>query len=105
MHGKQLEAGDKIAMWYASANYDERVFEDPHTFDIERKPNFHLAFGGGGAHRCLGNSLARLELKVLLQHQIEQVERFELVGDVKRLRSNLTHGVKHLPVRLTRIAA
>ena len=105
MHGTKLEAGDKVAMWYASANYDERVFENPHTFDIERKPNFHLAFGGGGAHRCLGNSLARLELKVLLQHQIEQIESFELVGEVQRLRSNLTHGVKHLPVRMHKVAA
>ncbi|MCA0378488.1 MAG: cytochrome P450 [Actinobacteria bacterium] len=105
MHGKKLEAGDKVAIWYASANYDERVFTNPHTFDIERKPNFHLAFGGGGAHRCLGNSLARLELKVLLQHQIEQVESFELAGEVKRLRSNLTHGLKRLPIRMNKIAA
>lgn len=105
MHGKSLKAGDKIAMWYVSANFDERVFENPHTFDITRKPNFHLAFGGGGAHRCLGNALARLELKVLLQQQIEQVESFELVGKVERLRSNLTHGVKHLPVRLHKVAA
>lgn len=105
MHGKQLREGDKVAMWYASANFDERVFENPHTFDIERKPNFHLAFGGGGAHRCLGNSLARLELKVLLQHLIERVERLELAGEVRRLRSNLTHGVKSLPVRVHRVAA
>lgn len=105
MHGKQLEAGDKIAMWYASANFDESVFDNPRTFDIERKPNFHLAFGGGGAHRCLGNSLARLELKIVLQHLIERVESIELAGEVRRLRSNLTHGVKSLPVRINKLAA
>lgn len=105
MHGKQLRAGDKIAIWYASADFDERVFENPHEFNIERKPNFHLAFGGGGAHRCLGNSLARLELKILLQHLITRVESFELAGEMRRLRSNLTHGVKELPVRVNRVAA
>lgn len=105
MHGKQLREGDKVAIWYGSANFDERVFEDPFKFNIERKPNFHLAFGGGGAHRCLGNSLARLELKVLLKHLIQRVEKIELDGEVLRLRSNLTHGVKSLPVRVTQVAA
>ena len=105
MHGKQLREGDKVAIWYASANFDERVFENPRQFDIGRKPNLHLAFGGGGAHRCLGNSLARLELKILLEHQLDRIERFELDGEVRRLRSNLTHGIKTLPVRLTPVAA
>lgn len=104
MHGVQISAGDKVAMWYASANYDERVFADPHTFNIERKPNLHLAFGGGGAHRCLGNSLARLEVKVLLQHLLDRVESFEAAGPISRLRSNLTHGVKSLPVRVVKAA-
>src|SRR5712672_1469143 len=65
LRGQTLKAGDKVALWYVSANRDEDVFEDPFRFDIERSPNDHLAFGAPGPHFCLGASLARLELRVL----------------------------------------
>lgn len=100
--GQTIRAGDKVVIWYVSANRDHRVFDDPHRFEIERKPNRHIAFGAGGPHFCLGNSLARLELKSVFGRLARDVERIELNGDVVRLRSNLTHGVKRLPVRFIR---
>ena len=83
-----------------SANFDEAVFDDPQRFDIGRNPNPHVTFGGGGPHFCLGASLARLEIRVLLEEMLDRYGRIEVAGPVERLRSNLLHGVKHLPVRL-----
>ncbi|SDW91031.1 Cytochrome P450 [Arthrobacter sp. cf158] len=99
--GTKISAGDKILIWYASANRDETVFEDPYSFDITRKPNPHIAFGGGGPHICLGNSLARLELQIVFRELARRVHTIEIDGPVRRLRSNLTHGIKELPVSLT----
>lgn len=96
-----IKAGDKVLIWYVSANRDETVFEAPYAFDISRKPNPHVAFGGGGPHICLGNSLARLELQIVFRELARRVESIEIDGPVHRLRSNLTHGIKELPVRLT----
>lgn len=99
MAGVTIEAGDIVSLWYVSANRDAAAFEDPFTFDVGRSPNHHVAFGGGGPHFCLGASLARLELRVLLTELVERYERIELAGDPVRLRSNFLNGVKHLPVR------
>lgn len=99
--GTKIAAGDKVLIWYASANRDETVFDNPYTFDITRKPNPHLAFGGGGPHICLGNSLARLELQIVFRELAKRVDTIEIDGPVERLRSNLTHGIKTLPVHLT----
>ncbi|PYI67649.1 cytochrome P450 [Arthrobacter livingstonensis] len=96
-----VKAGDKVLIWYASANRDENVFPDPYSFDIGRKPNPHIAFGGGGPHVCMGNSLARLELQIVFRELARRVETIELDGPVDRLRSNLTHGIKSLPVHFT----
>lgn len=99
---QEVKAGEKVLLWYVSANRDEEMFDDPFRFDITRKPNPHLAFGGGGPHICMGNSLARLEIIVVLRELIDRVDTVALNGDIVRLRSNLTHGIKELPVRITR---
>ena len=101
MRGQKFKAGDKVSIWYVSANRDEDIFPDPFTFDIRRTPNEHVAFGGGGPHFCLGNSLARLEMNILFEELVKRVGLVERTGPVKRLRSNFINGLKHLPVRLT----
>ncbi len=98
--GHQLKAGDKVSMWYISANRDEDIFDQPFRFDIGRQPNEHVAFGGGGPHFCLGANLARIELKVFFQELTRRVPRVEALGEPVRLRSNFIGGIKHLPVSL-----
>lgn len=99
--GQQIRAGDKVAMYYPSANRDESVFERPDVFDVGRSPNAHLAFGGGGPHFCLGASLARLEIRCMFEELLRRLPDMELAGPVSRLRSNFVNGVKHMPVRFT----
>ena len=102
LRGQQIKAGDKVSIWYASANRDEDHFEDPFRFDIRRDPNEHIAFGGGGPHFCLGASLARMEIRVLLEELTERAPKVAALGPPDRLRSNFIAGIKHLPVRITR---
>ena len=102
LHGKQIAEGDKVVMWYMSANYDEAVFDDPHAFDITRDPNPHLGFGGGGPHFCLGAWLARLQIRVLLEELLRRDLQLESNGPVRRVRSNFVNGVKSMPVRVAR---
>jgi cholest-4-en-3-one 26-monooxygenase len=97
--GHQLKEGDKVAIYYASANRDEDVFKDPFTFDVARSPNEHIAFGGGGPHHCLGANLARMEIKLFFEELIGRVGQVEAIGAPARLRSNFIGGIKHLPVR------
>ncbi|MDQ1373079.1 MAG: hypothetical protein QOJ09_417 [Actinomycetota bacterium] len=99
IRGSQIKEGDKLSIWYVSANRDEEVFEDPFRFDIGRDPNPHIAFGGGGPHFCLGANLARMEIRVLFEELVKRVPRVESLGDADRLRSNFIAGIKHLPVR------
>ncbi len=99
LHGRTIRAGDKISMWYVSANRDEDHFEDPFRFDITRSPNNHIAFGGGGPHFCLGAQLARMEIQVLFEELVQRAPRVEALGPPDRLRSNFIGGIKHLPVR------
>jgi cholest-4-en-3-one 26-monooxygenase len=98
LRGRILKAGDKVSIWYISANRDEEVFNDPFRFDIEREPNDHVAFGGGGPHFCLGASLARMELRVLFEELARRVPVLSSSGDLAPLRSNVVAGIKHLPV-------
>ncbi|GLZ05414.1 steroid C26-monooxygenase [Actinomadura sp. NBRC 104412] len=98
--GQRIAAGDKVVVFYASANRDERVFEDPFTFDVGRDPNPHLGFGGGGPHFCLGAHLARLELSVLFETLLDTMPNIQLSGNVRRLRSSFINGIKGMPVRL-----
>jgi cholest-4-en-3-one 26-monooxygenase len=103
--GKQIKAGDKILIYYPSANRDERVFDNPNTFDVGRSPNPHLGFGGGGPHFCLGRHLAKLEIEQMLYALLDRVERVEITGEVRRLRSNFINGIKEMPVRFVPEAA
>jgi cholest-4-en-3-one 26-monooxygenase len=98
--GQTIRAGEKISLWYISANRDESVWEEPFRFDITRNPNPHIAFGGGGPHFCLGAQLARLEIRLLFEELAARVPRLEALGEPDRLRSNFIGGIKHLPVRL-----
>ncbi len=96
--GQTLAAGDLVSLWYASANRDAAVFDEADRFDVGRTPNPHVAFGGGGPHFCLGASLARLEIRLVLEALLDRFETLELLGPPDRLRSNFLHGIKHLPV-------
>jgi cytochrome P450 len=98
--GHAIAAGDKVVFWEASANRDERVFEDAMRFDAGRQPNPHLGFGHG-VHHCLGTNLARLELRVMLEEVLDAFARVELAGPVEWTRSNKHTGLRRLPVRLT----
>jgi cytochrome P450 len=94
--GQQINAGDKLGLFYCSANRDEAVFDEPHTFDLQRSPNAHLGFGGGGPHFCLGNQLAKAELRNLFRELLTRLKRIEF-GEPDLLLSNFVHGIKRLP--------
>ena len=98
--GVSISAGDKVVMWYISANYDERAFADPFTLDLSRDPNPHVTFGGGGPHICLGAWMARLEVRVFLEEVVRRIRRIQLDGQPERIRSNFINGLKHLPLTL-----
>jgi cholest-4-en-3-one 26-monooxygenase len=98
LRDKLIGKGDAVGLFYASANRDEEVFEDPFTFRIDRHPNRHLGFGVG-EHFCLGSHLARLEISVAYKHLLPRIEEIELSGPVERLQSSLVGGIKHLPIR------
>jgi cholest-4-en-3-one 26-monooxygenase len=95
---QEIKAGDKVSMWYISANRDEDVFDRPFEFDILRSPNEHVGFGGGGPHHCLGMNLARMEIYVLLEEMAKRMPTIERVGEAQPLRSNFIAGIKHMPV-------
>ena len=98
--GQKIKEGDKVVMWYLSGNRDESVFEDPDRLIIDR-PNAraHLAFGFG-VHRCMGNRLAEMQLRVLWEEIMKRFHSIELVGDVQRLPNNFIRGIKDVPVRI-----
>ena len=102
--GQQLRAGDRIGLFYPSANRDSNAFVDPYRFDITRSPNPHVAFGGGGPHYCLGASLARTEIQVMIGELLRRFETIEITGDPVWLSSgpaiNVGVAVQSLPVRL-----
>ena len=99
LSGTTIEAGQDVGMWYPSANRDEAVFEDPYRFDITRKPNHHLAFGGYGAHFCLGANLARWELRAALRGLVPILPRFEAAGPPERVPNLHVPAIHRLPVR------
>jgi cholest-4-en-3-one 26-monooxygenase len=98
--GQQIKEGDKVVLFYASANRDETKFVDPQRFDVGRTPNEHLAFGIG-PHFCLGANLARLEIRVMFEELLRRLPDIELAGPVERLRSNFINGIKRMPIRFT----
>ena len=98
---QSFDTGDKVVLWYASANRDDAVFEDPYRFDVRRTPNDHLGFGGPGPHFCLGAHLARREITVMFRELFRRVPDLEASGDPVRLQSNFINGIKHLPATWT----
>jgi cytochrome P450 len=88
-------------MFYPSANRDEAHFVDPDRFDVTRKRNPHLAFGGGGAHFCLGANLARVEAAALVSEVLSRMKNMELAGQIERMPSTLINGIHSMPVRFT----
>jgi cholest-4-en-3-one 26-monooxygenase len=99
LSGQRVAAGDKVVVFYSSANRDDGAFASPDQFDVGRDPNPHVGFGGGGPHFCLGRHLAALELRILLQALTERMPGIRLDGEPSRLRSNFINGIKHMPVR------
>ena len=99
--GKQLKKGDKVVMWFISANYDENHWGDPYEFDSLRSPNQHVAFGLQSPHLCLGAHLARLEMRVIFEEMAKRWTKVEVVGKPERFRSNFISGIKYLPVKVT----
>ena len=100
IHGKTVKSGEKIVTWFASGNRDNNIFERANEFDVTRNPNEHMTFGRGGPHMCLGNALARIELRVMFEDLISRIDSMELTGPVDYLRSNFVHGIKRMPVRV-----
>ncbi|HEV7871214.1 MAG TPA: cytochrome P450 [Modestobacter sp.] len=98
---KEFREGDKVVLWYGSANRDESVFVDGDAFDVRRSPNPHIAFGAPGPHFCLGAHLARLEIGVAFQEILTALPDIEAAAEPEYLRSNFIHGIKHLPARFT----
>jgi cytochrome P450 len=96
-----IRAGDKVVVWFSSANRDPAVFPDPDTFDVGRTPNDHLTFGHG-PHFCLGAHLARVQLRAMFDAVLDQLGFVELAGEPVRLRSNFQNGLKSLPIRWAR---
>jgi cytochrome P450 len=99
--GRTIAAGDKVVIWYVSANFDEAIFEDPLRFDVGRRPNPHVTFGGGGPHYCLGAHLAKLEVQVMFDMLLPRLADLELTGVPERMRTNFTNALKRMPVRVT----
>ena len=101
LRGTTIRAGDKVVVWYVSADFDAAQFADPFHFDPVRAPNEHVAFGLHSPHLCLGAHLARLELRVLLEELLPMLESVAVVGTPERLRSNFISGFKRLEVEAT----
>ncbi|KAA0081962.1 cytochrome P450 [Mycolicibacterium sp. P9-64] len=99
--GVTMRAGDKVTLWYGSANRDETKFVDPWTFDVRRHPNPHVGFGGGGAHFCLGANLARREITVIFEELHRRIPDIAATEEPDRLQSAFIHGIKRLPVAWT----
>jgi methyl-branched lipid omega-hydroxylase len=102
--GTPIAKGDKLCLFYLAANRDESVFDDPHRFDVLRRPNDHVGFGGPGPHFCLGAHLARREITVMFRELFNRLPDIEASGPPELLQASFIHGVKHLPCRFTPIS-
>lgn len=99
--GQEIVPGDKVVLWWASANYDAEVFPDPYRFDVSRHPNPHVAFGHG-VHFFLGANLARLAMRIVFEEARARFGTIELDGDLEWVRSNKHTRLRHMPVVLAR---
>ena len=100
IHGKQVKAGDKVVMWWPSANRDDAKFDDPWSLKLDRHPNDHVTFGKG-PHTCMGANLARFEMRIMFETLLPRIAEIEQTGEIVRLRSNFINGIKKFPVRIT----
>jgi cholest-4-en-3-one 26-monooxygenase len=96
--GQEIKAGDRLGLFYRSANFDEEVFDEPERFDVRRNPNPHLGYGGYGTHYCLGANLAKLEIELIFNAIADHMPDIKKAGDPIRLRSGWINGIKELPV-------
>ena len=99
--GHEFKVGEKVVLWYNSANRDEAVFDDPDRFDVRRDPNPHVGFGGPGPHFCLGAHLARREVGVMFRHLLTRLPDIRSTAEPDLLRTNFVNGIKHLPCAWT----
>ena len=97
----EFSEGDRVVLWYWSANRDESVFDDPFAFDVGRTPNEHVGFGGPGPHFCLGAHLARREISVMFREMLHRLPDIHVAGEPQRLRSNFINGIKHIDAEFT----
>ena len=101
LSGVKIKAGQRVVMFYRSANFDEDVFDDPHTFNILRDPNPHVGFGGTGVHFCIGANLARMTINLIFNASADHMPDLTPVGAPERLRSGWLNGIKHWQVDYT----
>jgi cholest-4-en-3-one 26-monooxygenase len=99
--GANIKAGQRVVMFYRSANFDDEVFEDPHTFNILRDPNPHVGFGGTGVHYCIGANLARMSIDLMFNAIADNMPDLASIGTPERLRSGWLNGIKHWQVDYT----
>ena len=97
----RIKISAPVVPWFASGNRDSSVFADPYQMDVTRNPNEHMAFGRGGPHMCMGNSLARLEVRIMFEDLLSRISKMERVGEIDHLRSNFVNGIKRFPVKVT----
>ncbi len=97
--GQRIAEGEKVVLWYCSANRDAAVFDDPFRFDVRRTPNEHVGFGGPGPHHCLGAHLARREIALMFEEIFRRLPDIEVVDEPERLQSFFIHGIKHMRCR------
>ena len=101
INGQVIREGEKVVTWFAAGNRDPEIFDDPYRMDVLRNPNEHMSFGRGGPHMCLGNALARLEIKIMFEELLPRISGMKRNGEIERLRSNFVNGIKRLPVEVT----
>ena len=101
INGQAIREGEKVVTWFAAGNRDPEIFDDPYRMDVLRNPNEHMSFGRGGPHMCLGNALARLEIKIMFEELLPRISGMKRSGEIERLRSNFVNGIKRLPVEVT----
>jgi cholest-4-en-3-one 26-monooxygenase len=99
--GAQIKKGQRVVMFYRSANFDEEVFDDPHTFNILRNPNPHVGFGGTGAHYCIGANLAKMTIDLIFNAVVDYMPDLTPISQPERLRSGWLNGIKHWQVDYT----
>ena len=99
--GRPIRAGERVAMFYAAADRDGDLLDEPDRFDVRREPNEHLAFGGGGPHFCLGANLARAEVRIMFDTIANRMPDIERIGEPRTLRSMFINGIKEIPVSYT----